>query len=88
MSQLVGVGDGLGGCAAVLAGQIAGLRNLPDGQKGRLIEVQPAASWDIVHRLHIRPPAESRLTGPEAGPAPGNERFTQLLKNSKALPIR
>jgi hypothetical protein len=40
VGQLVGVGDGLGGGAAVLAGQVAGLRDLPDGQKGGFVEVQ------------------------------------------------
>ena len=35
VGQFVGMGDGLGGGAAVLAGQVAGLRDLPDGQEGR-----------------------------------------------------
>ena len=50
--QLVGVGDGLGGGAAMLAGQVAGLRDFPDGQERSFVEVQPAAGGNVVHRLH------------------------------------
>jgi hypothetical protein len=52
VGEFVGMGDGLGCCAAVLAGQIAGLRDLPDGEKGGLVEVQLSAVGNVVHRLH------------------------------------
>ena len=52
VGQFVGVGDGLGGGAAVLAGQVAGLRDLPDGEKGGFVKVQSATGGDVVHRLH------------------------------------
>ena len=50
--ELVGVGNGLGGGAAMLAGQVAGLRDFPDGKKGRFVVVDPAAGGNVVHRLH------------------------------------
>ena len=52
VGQLVGVGDGLGGGAAVLAGQVAGLGDLPDGEEGGFVKVQPATGGNVVHRLH------------------------------------
>jgi hypothetical protein len=36
----------------MLAGQITGLRDLPDGQKGRFVKVQSATGGNIVHGLH------------------------------------
>ena len=65
--QLVRVGNGLGGGAAVLAGQVAGLRDLPDGQKGGFIEVQPAAGGNGVHRLHEASTGIA-VAGPKSGP--------------------
>ena len=50
--QFVRMRDGLGGGAAVFAGQITGLRDFPDGKKGGFVKVEPAASGNIVHRLH------------------------------------
>jgi hypothetical protein len=44
--------DGLGGGTAMLAGQVAGLRDLPDGEKGGFVKVQRATSGNVVHRLH------------------------------------
>jgi len=58
MGQLVRVGNGLGRGATVLAGQVAGLGNLPDGQKGGFVKVQPATGGNVVHRLHT---ASSRI---------------------------
>jgi hypothetical protein len=52
VGQLVGVGDGLGGGAAVLAGQVAGLGDLPDGEEGGFVKVQSATGGNVVHRLH------------------------------------
>ncbi len=50
--QLVGVRDGLRGGAAMLAGQVAGLRDFPDGEERRFVVVDPAAGGNVVHRLH------------------------------------
>ncbi len=50
--QFVGVGNRLRGGAAVLAGQIAGLRDFPDGKKRRFVVINPASCGNIVHRLH------------------------------------
>jgi hypothetical protein len=63
--------DGLGGGAAVLAGQITGLGDFPDGEERGFIEVQPATSGNVVHRLHeassgIRADRTGK-TGPQAG---------------------
>ncbi len=52
-AQLFGVGDRLGGGPAVFAGEITGLRDLPDCQKGSLVEIQSTTSGNVVHRLHV-----------------------------------
>ena len=52
VGELVGMRDGLGGGAAVLAGQVTGLRDFPDGQEGGFVEVEPATCGNVVHRLH------------------------------------
>src|ERR1035438_8170194 len=44
--------NGLRCGAAMLAGKVTGLRDLPDGQKGRFVIVDLAAGGNIVHRLH------------------------------------
>jgi hypothetical protein len=46
------MGDGLGGGAAMLAGQVTRLCDFPDGKERGFVEVQPATSGNIVHRLH------------------------------------
>ena len=46
------MGDGLGGGAAMLAGQVTGLGDLPDGEEWGFVEVQSATGGDVVHRLH------------------------------------
>jgi hypothetical protein len=56
------VGNGLRRRPAMLARQVARLRDLPDGQKRRFVKVEPAASGTIVHRLH-KTSIESRPVG-------------------------
>jgi hypothetical protein len=51
-TELIGMGDGLGGGAAMLADQITRLRDFPDGQKRSFVEIQPAAGGNAVHGLH------------------------------------
>ena len=59
--QLIGVRDGLGGGAAVLAGKITGLCDFPDGEEWGLVVIQPAAGGYVVHGLLHR--ATSELKG-------------------------
>jgi nucleotide-binding universal stress UspA family protein len=65
VGQLVGVGDGLGGGAAVLAGQVAGLRDLPDGQKRRFVvsSIPPRAGMLCIGCIRRFPwqPYQARL---------------------------
>jgi hypothetical protein len=65
------MGDGLGGGAAMLAGQITGLRDFPDGQKRSFVEIQPAAGGNAVHRLHGAS-VQSRRILPEQMSKEGN----------------
>jgi len=55
VGELIGVGDGLGGGAAVFAGQVAALGHLPDGEERGFVVVDGAARGDGMHglkRLH------------------------------------
>ncbi len=80
VGQLVGVGEGLGGGAAVLAGQIAGLRDLPDGQKRGFVIIQAAASGDIAHRFHETSSETGRK--PDGEKALSREKTVQQHHNS------
>jgi hypothetical protein len=82
VGELVGMGDGLGGGAAMLAGQVAGLRDLPDGEEGGFVKVQSATSGDVVHRLH-ETSCGIGAGRPEAGPAPGSELPFVIEQNSR-----
>ena len=52
VAELVGMGDGLGGGAAMFTGKVTGLSDFPDSEEGRFVEVQTAAGGNSVHRLH------------------------------------
>ena len=77
--ELVGVGDGLSGGAAVLAGQVAGLCDLPDGKKGGFVEVQSATGGNIVHRLH-----RTSIHISESGPGCDLDHLTGSFDSSGA----
>ena len=51
VAQLVGMSDGLRCGAAMLAGQVAGLGDLPDGKEGGFVVVDSAAGGDILHHF-------------------------------------
>ena len=82
VGEFVGMGDGLRGRTAVLAGQITGLCDFPDGQKRRFVEVQPAAGGNCVHRFHGEPPLEPGLTWT----APGSNRALERGVTSDSYP--
>ena len=52
VGELVGMGDGLGGGAAVLAGKVTGLCDFPDGKEWSFVEIKPATCGNVMHRLH------------------------------------
>jgi hypothetical protein len=88
--QFIGVGNGLCGSAAVLAGQVTGLRDFPDGQKRGFVKVEPATSGNIVHRLHKTSCGIGtcrtgfRLDSKSTGP--GAERLQNLEENRTLAP--
>ena len=71
VGELVRMRNGLGGGAAVLAGQVTGLRDLPDGEEGRFVVVDPAAGGNVVHRLHETSSGIAAVPA-RKGPAPGD----------------
>jgi len=73
VGELVGVGDGLSGGAAMLAGQVAGLRNLPDGEKRGFVKVQSATGGMLCIGC-MRPPTESGWGGQETRTCAGESR--------------
>ena len=95
--QFIGMGNGLCGSATVLAGQVTGLRDLPDGQKRSFVKVEPAASGNIVHRLHATSCGigaartgfrlDSKSKGPRARGRSGfrNWRKTALWRHDSGL---
>ena len=50
--QLIWMGQRLCGGAAMLAGQVTGLRDFSDGKKRGVVVVERAACRNLMHRLH------------------------------------
>ena len=93
-AELVGMRDGLGGSAAMLAGQITGLRDFPDGQKRSFIEIQPAAGGNAVHWLHgASVGIAANLIRENLKPCPGyqskrGENRDAVLRKAAPKPLR